>query len=177
MASETKAAGVQAPNHEAAAAAPGGAAGHGLANVQQVIELADQLSTCADQLHERIMREIRAYEGATVPDHVQATARALFEDEVILRQRANGLYADAATYIVKSLGKSQQGVIALTTEAAEKIRKITRITEITGLVAGLLQLAGAAATGQAASILAALDKIRAHAQVIEATKPPAPAAT
>jgi len=147
----------------------------GLASVNQIVELADQLSACADQLHERVMRDIRAYEGRTVPEAVQAAARALFEDEVILRQRANGLYADAATYIVKSLGKSQQGVIALTTAAAEKIRKITLIGDVTGLVAGLLQLAGAAATGQAASVLTALDKIQAHMAAIDASKPPAPA--
>lgn len=181
MASESKAAGAQAPKNEEAAAAgavpaPAGVADNtgqgGLASASQVVELADQLSACADQLHERIMRDIRAYEGATVPEHVQAAARALFEDEVILRQRANGLYADAATRTVKSLGKSQKVVIALTAEAAEKIRKITRIAEVSGLVAGLLHLAGAAATGQPASILAALDKIRAHAQGVEATRPP-----
>lgn len=169
-----QASGTAAPAMAGAAAEASGQ-GSGLASVQQIVELADQLSACADQLHERIMRDIRAYEGRTVPDAVQATARALLEDEVILRQRANGLYADAATYIVKSLGKSQRGVIALTTEAAEKIRKITLVGDITGLVGGLLQLAGAAATGQAASIVGALDKIRAHMAAIEANKAPAPA--
>jgi len=144
----------------AGAAAPATDQGGGLASVQQIVELADQLSACADQLHDRIMRDIRAYQGRTVPDAVQAAARALLEDEVILRQRANGLYADAATYTVKSLGKSQ-------------IRKITLIGDITGLVGGLLQLAGAAATGQAASIVGALDKIRAHMAAIEASKTPA----
>ena len=147
----------------------------GLASIAQIVELADQLSACADGLHERIMRDIRAYEGRTAPDDVQAAARALLDDEVLLRQRANGLYADAATYIVKSLGKSQRSVIALTTEAAEKIRKIALIGDVTGLVGGLLQLAGAAATGQAASVVGALDKIRAHMAAIEASKPPAPA--
>ncbi len=149
--------------------------GGGLASIAQIVELADQLSACADGLHERIMRDIRAYEGRAVPDGVQAAARALLDDEVLLRQRANGLYADAATYIVKSLGKSQRSVIALTTEAAEKIRKIALIGDVTGLVGGLLQLAGAAATGQAASVVGALDKIRAHMAAIEASKPPAPA--
>lgn len=182
MASETKAAGAQAPKHEeatapapaaAAAAADGSASQGGLASVTQVVELADQLSACADQLHERIMREIRVYEGATVPEHVQAAARALFEDEVILRQRANGLYADAATYVVKSLGKSQQGIVALTTAAVEKIRKIALIGDVTGLVAGLLHLAGAAATGQAASVITALDKIQTHIKAIDANKAPA----
>ena len=155
-----------------AASAASGTSG-GLASVPQIVELADQLSACADQLHERIMRDIRAYDGGIVPTHVQATARALLEDELLLRQRANGLYADAATYVVKSLGKSQQGVVALTTAAAEKIRKIARIGDITGLVAGLLHLAGAAATGQAASVLTALDKIHTHVKAIETSKAPA----
>jgi hypothetical protein len=147
----------------------------GLASVAQIVELADQLSACADQLHERIMRDIRVHDGGAVPAQVQATARALLEDELLLRQRANGLYADAATYVVKSLGKSQQGVVALTTAAAEKIRKIGLIGDITGLVAGLLQLAGAAATGQAASVISALDKIHTHIKAIDASKAPAKA--
>jgi hypothetical protein len=92
----------------------------------------------------------------------------------LLRQRANGLYADAATYIVKSLGKSQQGVVALTTAAAEKIRKIALIGDVTGLVGGLLSLAGAAATGQAVPIVIALDKIHTHIKDIETHRAGAP---
>jgi hypothetical protein len=157
-----------------ASPAPAGANG-GLASVPQIVELADQLSACADQLHERIMRDIRTYDGGIVPAHVQATARALLEDELLLRQRANGLYADAATFVVKSLGKSQQGVVALTTAAAEKIRKIALIGDVTGLVAGLLSLAGAAATGQAAAIVLALDKIHTHIKDSETHRKPAPA--
>lgn len=161
-----------APPAKATSAAASAANG-GLASVAQIVELADQLSACADQLHERIMRDIRAYDGGIVPAHLQATARALLEDELLLRQRANGLYADAATYVVKSLGKSQQGVVALTTAAAEKIRKIALIGDITGLVAGLLHLAGAAATGQAASVIVALDKINTNLKAIETHKAPA----
>ena len=168
-----------ARGHEDGAAIPAvktadaASSGGGLASVAQIVELADQLSACADELHERIMRDIRAHDGGVVPAHVQATARALLEDEVLLRQRANGLYADAATYVVKSLGKSQQGVVALTTAAAEKIRKIALIGDVAGLVAGLLHLAGAAATGQAASVLTALDKIHTHVKAIETRKAPA----
>jgi hypothetical protein len=147
---------------------------NGLASVPQIVELADQLSACADQLHERIMRDIRAYGGGPVPDKIQAAARALLEDELLLRQRANGLYADAATYIVKSLGKSQQGIVALTTAAAEKIRRIALIGDVTGLVAGLLSLAGAAATGQAVPIIMALDKIHTQMKAIDAHKAPPP---
>jgi hypothetical protein len=159
-------------NEAPAAPAPGGANG-GLASVPQIVELADQLSACADQLHERIMRDIRAWDGGIVPAHVQARARALLEDEVLLRQRANGLYADAATFVVKSLGKSQAGVVALTTAAAEKIRKIALIGDVTGLVAGLLGLAGAASTGQATAIILALDKIHTHVKDIETHRKPA----
>jgi hypothetical protein len=155
--------------------AAGAGANGGLASVPQIVELADQLSACADQLHERIMCDIRAYDGAAVPAKVQAAARALLEDELVLRQRANGLYADAATYIVKSLGKSQQHIIALTIEAAEKIRKIALIGDVTGLVAGLLYLAGAAATGQAAPVILALDKIHTQIKAIELHQKPAPA--
>lgn len=156
-------------------AAPGrvAEAGDGLASVPQIVELADQLSACADQLHERIMCDLRAYDGGRVPDKVQATARALLEDELLLRQRANGLYADAATFIVKSLGKSQQHIVALTTQAAEKIRKIALIGDVTSLVAGLLQLAGAAATGQAVPVILALDKVHSQLKVVEARRAPA----
>lgn len=158
----------------AGAEAPG--KGDGLASVGQIVELADQLSACADQLHERIMRDIRVYEDGSVPYRVQVAARTLLEDELVLRQRANSLYADAATHVVKSLGKSQQGVVALTSAAAEKIRKIAVIGDATSLVASLLHLAGAAATGQAVPILVALDRVHTQIRVLEAhRRPSAPA--
>lgn len=145
----------------------------GLATPAQIAELADQLSACADQIHERVMRDIRAYSdaGQPVPDKVQASARALFEDEVLLRQRANNLYADAATFIIKALGKPQAQLVALTADAAEKIRRIGVIGEVTGLVAGLVGLAGAAASGQAVPVLVALDKVRKQVKAIEALAP------
>jgi hypothetical protein len=163
------------------AAAPAGpaakapAAGPALSSTEKIVELADHLSACADQLHERVMKEIRSYAGGPVPEHVQDKARALFEDEVLLRQRANGLHADATTLIVKGLGKQQAQLVKLTADAAEKIRKIGAIGEATGLVGGLLALAGAAATGQPALILAAVDKIDKHGKALNALKPKPPA--
>ena len=159
------------PPAAASAARPGG-----LSSVDQVTELADQLSSCADQLHERIMREIRSYQGGPVPERVQATMRKLLEDEILLRQRANSLYADAATVIVKGLGKPQSHLMALTADAAEKIRKIGLIAEVTTLVAGLLAFAGAVGTGQPAPILLALDKIAKQIKIIEAIAPKPPTA-
>lgn len=161
---------------DAAPTDAGAPAQGGLASADQIVELADQLSACADQIHERVMREICAYGGKPVPEKVQATARALLEDEVLLRQRANSLYADAAAFIVKALGKPQAQLVKLTADAAEKIRRIGVIGEVTGLVAGLLALAGAAATGQAAPVLMALDKVHKQAKAIEALAPRKPAA-
>jgi hypothetical protein len=163
-----------APAHDAAApAGQGEAQGAALADVAGIVELADQLSACADQLHARILRDIGAWQGQAVPEPVQAAARALLENEIELRQRANGLYADAATHVVQGLGKSQRTLVGLTTAAAEKIRKIALLGDVTGLVAGLLQLAGAAASGQALPVLAALETIQTQLRGIEQHRAPA----
>jgi hypothetical protein len=149
---------------------------NGLASVSQIEALADQLSACADELHARVMKDIKAHNGGPFSDAEQATARALLDDEVLLRQRANSLYADAATYVVKTLGEPQKHVLQLTADAAEKIRKIAMIGDVVGLVGGLLALAGAAATGQAAPILVALKKIRDQLKAVKADLPKPPAA-
>ena len=130
-----------------------------LASAAQVEALADQLSACADELHKRIMKDINGRAGGPVSDAEQAVARGLLEDEILLRLRADGLYADAATYTVKTLGQSQQQLVQLTLDAAEKIRKIGKIANAVVLVGGLLMLAGAVATGQAAPIVLAIEKV------------------
>lgn len=132
---------------------------NGLASVAQIEALADQLTACADELHKRIMKDIHGHNGGPVSEADQAIARALLEDEQLLRQRANGLYADAATYTVQSLGQSQQQIVKLTADAAEKIRKISKIGNAASLVGGLLLLAGAVATGQAVTIVKAIEKV------------------
>lgn len=147
-----------------------------LSGMPQVIELADQLSTFADQLHERIMAEIRSHGGRTVPDHVQDAMRALLDDEMMLRQRANSLYADAAAFVIRDLGQPQSKLIGLTRDAARKIRRIGVIGEATGLVGGLLSLAGAAMAGQPAGVVLALDKIRMHNDALQALSPAPPTA-
>ncbi len=159
----------------AVAAPPPDAGGSALSSPDKIVELADHLTACADEIHERVMKEIRSYGGKAVPEKVQDKVRALFEDEVLLRQRANGLHADAATFIVKGLGKPQAQLVKLTADAAEKIRKIGVIGEVTGLVGGLLGLAAAASTGQPLAILAAIDKIDKHGKTLNALKPKPPA--
>jgi hypothetical protein len=148
-----------------------------LSSARQVEELADRLSACADSIHERVMRDIRRYPG-DVPESEQTVARALLEAEQELRQRANRLYADAAACVVSSLGQPQQHVIQLTADAAAKIQTITRIGDGITLVARLLGLAAAAATGQVAPILTALVALKGQVDAIKLhNAPPAAAAS
>lgn len=149
---------------------------NGLSTATQVEALADQLSTCADELHTRLKREAANMAGMP-PDapgddgawtRRHAALQALFDDEQVLRQRANGLYAEAATAIVRNLGKPQQHIIALTHAAAGQIRKIGLIGDAVGLVAGLLALAGAVAIAKPTPILAALDTVRVQLKAVKA---------
>ena len=142
----------------------------GLSTVADVEALADQLSVIADELHQRIMEEIRRDRDKPPSATRQAALRALFDQELVLRQRANGLYADAAGLIVNSLGQSQQHLADLTTRAAEKIRKIGLIKDISGLVASVLGLAGAVASGRPPVIIVALEKIKNKVEALDAHK-------
>ena len=142
----------------------------GLSTPEQIEALADQLSACADEIHARVMSDIRAHKGAPISEAEQTLARAMLDDILLLRQQANALYVDAATIIVKSLAQSQAQVIGLTVEAAEKVRKITLLRDVAGLLAGLLGLAGAVASGKAPDIVLAIEKIRRHYKAAEAHK-------
>lgn len=148
-----------------------GDSGPALSSAAQVEALADQLSVCADELHARLMKEIRGRKDAPATEAEQALARAMLEEEVALRQRANGLYADAATYVVASLSTSQAQLMKLTADAGEKIRKIGRIRDAAGLVGGLLMLAGAAATGQVGPIVVAVERLGKSVKKIQASAP------
>jgi hypothetical protein len=150
--------------------------GGGLSSMQQVVELADGLSTIADRLHERILREIRSYDDRGVPVPVQDAMRRLLDDEMVLRQRANTLYADAAAFVIQGLDQPQSRLNALTAAAAEKIRRVGVIGEVTGLVGGLLSLAGAVTTGHPTPIVLALEKIQLHSTALDALTPPTAAA-
>ena len=148
-----------------------------LSGAPQVVELADQLSSFADGLHERIMLEIRSHAGLTIPEAKRDAMRALFDDETLLRQRANSLYADAAAFAIQGLGRPQAHLIELTKDAAQKIRRIGMIGETAGLVGGLLALAGAAMAGKPGGIVLALEKIRLHNDTLKLLSPTLPAAT
>jgi hypothetical protein len=148
-----------------------------LSNMQQVVELADGIVHIADQLHERLLEDILRYDGRPMPAAQQATTRQLLDDELLLRQHAQSLYADAAAFVIQGLAQPQSRLMALTTVAAEKIRRIGVISEVTGLVGGILALAGGIVTGQLSQVEAAFEKIRLHNTTLDALKPPPPANT
>lgn len=130
--------------------------------------LADNLSQCADAIHERVVKAIQAYAGSEVPASEQAALRTLWDQELVLRQRANGLYAEAAASAIATLGEHRSQLGLVTGKALEKIRTIARVGDAVGLVAALAALAGAAALGQPGPILLALGKLRTQVTAIAA---------
>jgi hypothetical protein len=132
--------------------------------------LADSLVACADALHTRLMRAIRAAPPGTPPPEPtgidlglsQGAAQALFENEVALRQRANGLYLEAATLAASGLDGQQHQLLDLTAQAQEKIRKINRLKDLIDITGELLALGAAVAAGQPEHLAAPLEKIRHH---------------
>jgi len=153
--------------------------------------LADSLVACADELHTRLMRAIRAAPPPATPAPPasppvpaapgnldlglsQGAAQALFENEVALRQRANGLYLDAATLAATGLDGQQHQLLDLTAQAQEKIRKINRLRDLIDITGELLALGAAVASGQPEHLAAPLEKIRHHLAALKAgAAPPA----
>ena len=165
-----------APGGQSAPAPAGSSGSGGLSTPQQVAELGDQLTACADALHERIMREIQSYHGGAVPVVAQQAARKLLDDEQVLRQRANAMYLEAATLIVHSLGQSQAHIVKLTADAADKIKHLVKLVDTAGMVGRLLELSAAALTGNPVVIMRALEDMHHMLDAI-ALHNPAPAAS
>lgn len=125
-----------------------------LKNKQEVKALADNLTKCADSMHSRIMKAINNKE-IDLPK-----AQLMFQDETILRQRANSLYIDAANCIVADLEEAQEKIMGVIDTAKEKIETIKKIASIIDLFADLLVLAGAVYAAKPASILTALKAVK-----------------
>jgi len=145
--------------------------------------LADSLSACADILHARLMRAIHqrppaapapAAAAAGSIDHglSQGTAQALFENEVALRQRANGLYLDAAELAGRGLGGQQQVLLDLAAQAQDQIRRVNRIKDMASLLADLLALGAAVAAGKPEHLGPPVEKLRRHLADLQAGAPP-----
>lgn len=145
------------------------------ASAAEIETLADNLSACADALHARLMRALRAPSapaGQLVPGMSQGVAQALFENEVALRQRANGLYLDAAALATADLAGARQHLVELTARAQDSIARINRLRDLIDLAAELLQLAGAVATGKPEHLAAPLEKLKQHLAALHADAAP-----
>lgn len=125
-----------------------------LANQEQIEALADNMSVCADSIHERLMNAIKNKEID------QYTAQSIFQDEASLRQRAHGLYIDAAICVVDGLAESQDSLIGVIDAAREKISTIKKIESFIDIVADILVLAAAAYAAKPVPIMAALNEIK-----------------
>ena len=137
----------------------------------EIEALADSLSTCADELHQRIMKAIRQNPPGGPAPHTEnqldlgishGAAQALFENEVALRQRANGLYVDAARLAVAGLGVPQRELLDIVAQARQRIRRITILKDLIEITADVLGLAAALAAGKPEQLLPSVKKIRAH---------------
>jgi hypothetical protein len=125
-----------------------------LSDQKQVEAFADNLTQCADSIHERLKKAIKNKEID------QYTAQSIFQDESILRQRANSLYIDAANHVVVDLRDPQKDVTVLIDTAKATIRTIDNIARFIDLIADLLVLASAAYAAKPAPILAALKEVK-----------------
>jgi hypothetical protein len=133
----------------------------------QIEALADHLSANADALHRRLMRAIRQPSAdGKLPGISQGVAQALFENEVALRQRANGLYLDAAVLAATGLGPQQQQLLDLTAHAQQKVDQIDRLKDLVDLAAELLAVGAAVATGKPEKLLSPLEKLKQHIEAL-----------
>jgi hypothetical protein len=125
-----------------------------LATEQDIVTLADQLTASADALHARLRAALRA--GGVD----QASAQGLFQDEVILRQRANALYTEAARCTVQGLALTQKELLEVLEAANKRIRRSRTLAGSLDLFGDLLVLAAAVCTAEIGPIAAALHKVQ-----------------
>lgn len=125
-----------------------------LENQKQVEAFAKNLTECADSIHGRLMSAIKKKEID------RETAQFIFQDEASLRQKANGLYIDAANCVVEGLAESQKNLIDLIEKAKEKMASIKKIASFVDLVADLLVLGSAVYAAKPSPILAALKEVK-----------------
>ncbi|EEF26975.1 conserved hypothetical protein [Ricinus communis] len=113
------------------------------------------------------MRALRqpSADGA-LPGITQAAAQALFDDEVALRQRANGLYLQTAVLAASGLGPQQQQLLDVTARAQHKIDRIDRLKDLVDLAGELLTVGAAVATGKPEQVLKPLEKLKQHIEAL-----------
>jgi hypothetical protein len=125
-----------------------------LSNTLEVEALANKITECANTIHSRLMIAINDKEID------QTTAQAMFQDETILRQRANSLYLAAANCVVMDLKISQNDLLGVIENAQKSMEKIEEIAHFIDLTADILMLITTAYAAKPTPILAAVKKIQ-----------------
>ncbi|WP_331345665.1 hypothetical protein [Cellvibrio sp. UBA7661] len=90
----------------------------------------------------------------------RADAQLIFQDEIVLRQKANGLYIDAANCVVSELVESQKSMMNTIGTARQRLKNIKNIAMFIDLTADLIVLAAAISAAKPPAILAALKEIK-----------------
>ncbi len=155
--------------------------------------LADSLSACANELHQRIMRAIRrngqgrvdgdgddgnvGTDDGAASGITQADAQALFDQEVALRQSANSLYVDSARLAVAGLAIPGQQLLSLAARARETIRRIDRAKEIAGIAGSLIGVAAAILSAHPQNLATALETLDEHLDALKDESLQAPGTT
>lgn len=134
-----------------------------LANRAQIEAIAAELTKCADVVHERIMHEVKRKK---IGLH---EAQLIFQDEVILRQKANGLYIDAANCVVEGLAETQKSLLTTIDTAKQHLKNIKDITALIDLTADLIVLAAAINAAKPSAILAALKEVKEDVENMKKT--------
>ena len=127
---------------------------------KQIVELADRLTKSANAVHDHLMKAIK---GKQIDQNM---AQLIFQDEVVLRQRANALYIDAANCVVADLQQTQKSLLGIVDSANERINAIKTVAQLVDLIADLMVLAAAAYAAKAGPIAAALQEVKKDVEEI-----------
>jgi hypothetical protein len=127
----------------------------------QIETVAAELNNCADIIHERLMKAVKRKEIE------RPAAQLIFQDEIILRQKANGLYINAANGVVTGLAETQKSLLETIGAAKQKLKKINDIATFIDLTADLIVLAAAISAAKPPAILAALKEIKKDCEAMK----------
>lgn len=122
---------------------------NGLSNKNQVIEIADLLSSIADRALEATIAGIKA--GKISDEQVQEAISHIQQLGIL----SSGLLTQAVTSIVDGLQISQAKLTALIDKAKDRIAAIETAAKFIDLLVDVLAFAAAAMTGKPDTIIAA----------------------
>jgi len=125
-----------------------------LSNASEIVAFADKITDYANSIHEWLIKSISDKKVN------QQTAQTIFQDESILRQRANALYLDAANCIVKNLQTSQDELLGIINDAKKSLAEIKEVAKVVDLIADILVLVGAAYAAKPDPIVAAIKEVK-----------------